>query len=185
MGIMAATKKKNRREVASRKNTSVDPTVAKQSVAKPLPKKQAVEQAKKGKTIRQVAAIPFRRGADGGIEVMLVTSRQTQRFIVPKGWPMPGKSGRKAATIEAEEEAGVIGKMLKQPAGSYSYWKRLTTSFARVNVTVYLLAVSEELTNWPEARTRQRAWLKAEDAATLIDEPELATLLKTLRVPIE
>lgn len=98
---------------------------------------------------------------------------------------MPGKSGRKAATIEAREEAGVLGKTLKQPAGNYSYWKRLETSFARVNVTVYLLAVSEELTNWPEARTRQRAWLKAEDAATLIDEPELATLLKTLRVPSE
>lgn len=179
---MAATKKKSGRENAPRKNTA--PT-AKPSVAKPLPKKQAVEQAKKGKTIRQVAAIPFRQGADGGIEVMLVTSRQTQRFIVPKGWPMPGKSGRKAATIEAQEEAGVIGKTLKQPAGSYSYWKRLTSSFARVNVTVYLLSVSDELANWPEAGTRQRAWLKADDAATLIDEPELATLLKTLRLPAD
>ncbi|MFE0018081.1 NUDIX hydrolase [Mesorhizobium sp. NPDC059054] len=182
---MAATKKKNGREIAPKKNNSAAPTVVKPSVAKPLPKKQAVEQAKKGKTIRQVAAIPFRKGADGGIEVMLVTSRQTQRFIVPKGWPMSGKSGRKAATIEAREEAGVVGKTLKQPAGSYSYWKRLETNFARVNVTVYLLTVSEELVNWPEARTRQRAWLKAEDAATLIDEPELATLLKTLRVPAE
>lgn len=182
---MAATKKKNGRQNAPKKNTPSAPTATKPSVAKPLPKKQAVEQAKKGKIIRQVAAIPFRQGADGGIDVMLVTSRQTQRFIVPKGWPMPGKSGRKAATIEAREEAGVIGKTLKQPAGSYSYWKRLEASFARVNVTVYLLAVSEELTRWPESRTRQRAWLKAEDAATLIDEPELATLLKTLRVPAE
>ena len=182
---MAATKKKSGRENASKNNISAAPTAAKPSVAKPLPKKQAVEQAKKGKTIRQVAAIPYRLGADGGIEVMLVTSRQTQRFIVPKGWPMPGKSGRKAATIEAREEAGVIGKTLKQPAGNYSYWKRLTASFARVNVTVYLLAVSEELTDWPEAQTRQRAWLKAEDAAMLIDEPELATLLKTLSISAE
>lgn len=180
---MAATKKKSGRENRPGKNTPTSPTAVKPSVAKPLPKKQAVEQARKGKTIRQVAAIPFRRGAEGSIEVMLVTSRQTQRFIVPKGWPMPGKSGRKAATIEAREEAGVIGKTLKQPAGSYSYWKRLTTSFARVNVTVYLLAVSEELASWPEARTRQRAWLSAEDAATLIDEPELATLLRTLDIP--
>lgn len=180
---MAATKKKNGRENASGKNSPVTPTAVKPSVAKPLPKKQAVKEARKGKIIRQVAAIPFRRGAGGSIEVMLVTSRQTQRFILPKGWPMPGKSGRKAATIEAREEAGVLGKTLKQPAGSYSYWKRLETNFARVNVTVYLLAVSEELASWPEAATRRRAWLNVDDAATLIDEPELATLLKTLQLP--
>ncbi len=180
---MAATKKKNGRESASRKNTSVPPAASKQAVAKPLPKKQAVKEAGKGKIIRQVAAVPFRRKTDGSIEVMLVTSRQTQRFILPKGWPMPGKSGRKAATIEAKEEAGVLGKTLKQPAGSYSYWKRLETNFARVNVTVYLLAVSEELADWSEAATRQRAWLNVEDAATLIDEPELATLLRTLQLP--
>ncbi|RVD47883.1 NUDIX hydrolase, partial [Mesorhizobium sp. M8A.F.Ca.ET.023.02.2.1] len=84
-------------------------------------KKKAVRQAKKGERIRQVAAIPFRLNARGDIEVMLVTSRTTRRFIVPKGWPMKGKSGRKAATIEALEEAGVRGKTLKRPAGTYSY----------------------------------------------------------------
>ncbi|TIU62201.1 MAG: NUDIX hydrolase, partial [Mesorhizobium sp.] len=56
-------------------------------------KKTAVRKAKRGERIRQVAAIPFRLGPDGGIEVMLVTSRTTRRFIVPKGWPMKGKSG--------------------------------------------------------------------------------------------
>ncbi|TIW85952.1 MAG: NUDIX hydrolase, partial [Mesorhizobium sp.] len=102
-------------------------------------KKKAVRKAKKGETIRQVAAIPFRLNALGDIEVMLVTSRTTRRFIVPKGWPMKGKSGRKAATIEAQEEAGVLGKTLSQPAGSYSYWKRLANRFVRVDVIVYLL----------------------------------------------
>jgi len=147
----------------------------------PVTKKNAVEKARKGETIRQVAAIPFRLDEKGGIEVMLVTSRQTRRFIVPKGWPMKGKSGRKAATIEAREEAGVVGKTLKEPAGTYFYWKRLARSFVRVNVTVFLLAVTEELGDWQEAGTRQRAWLKPADAALLIDEPELATLLKTLQ----
>src|SRR5882757_3949548 len=132
-------------------------------------KKKAVRKAKKGQRIRQVAAIPFRLRKDGGLEVLLVTSRTTRRFIVPKGWPMKGKSGRKAATIEAEEEAGVLGKTLKQPAGTYSYWKRMTSGFIRVDVIVYLLEVTEELAKWQEAKRRQRAWLAPADAAMLID----------------
>ncbi|HMM62898.1 MAG TPA: NUDIX hydrolase [Mesorhizobium sp.] len=146
-------------------------------------KKGTVRRAKKGDRIRQVAAVPYRLGADGGIEVMLVTSRQTRRFIVPKGWPMKGKSGRKAATVEALEEAGVVGTALKPPVGTYSYWKRLQSHFVRVDVTVYLLAVTEELPDWQEKRRRRRAWLPVADAALLIDEPELASLVKSLEVP--
>ncbi|MBZ9809713.1 NUDIX hydrolase [Mesorhizobium sp. BR1-1-9] len=146
-------------------------------------KKKAVRKAKKGDTIRQVAAIPFRLDQRGDIEVMLVTSRTTRRFIVPKGWPMKGKSGRKAATIEAQEEAGVLGKTLKQPAGTYSYWKRLANRFVRVDVIVYLLEVTQELADWQEAKRRQRAWLAPADAAMLIDEPELSTLVRTLKLP--
>lgn len=146
-------------------------------------KKQAVRKAKKGERIRQVAAIPFRLDTRGDIEVMLVTSRTTRRFIVPKGWPMKGKSGRKAATIEAQEEAGVLGKTLKQPAGTYSYWKRLANRFVRVDVIVYLLEVTEELADWQEAKRRQRAWLTPADAAMLIDEPDLSTLVRTLKLP--
>ncbi|MBZ9776538.1 NUDIX hydrolase [Mesorhizobium sp. CO1-1-8] len=146
-------------------------------------KKKAVRKAKMGERIRQVAAIPFRLTAHRDIEVMLVTSRTTRRFIVPKGWPMKGKSGRKAATIEAQEEAGVLGKTLKQPAGTYSYWKRLANRFVRVDVIVYLLEVTEELADWQEAKRRQRAWLAPADAAMLIDEPDLSTLVKTLKIP--
>lgn len=145
-------------------------------------KKKAARKAKKGERIRQVAAIPFRLNARGDVEVMLVTSRTTRRFIVPKGWPMKGKSGRKAATIEAQEEAGVLGKTLKEPAGTYSYWKRLANRFVRVDVIVYLLRVTEELADWQEARRRQRAWLSPADAAMLIDEPDLSTLVKTLTI---
>ncbi|WFP64946.1 MULTISPECIES: NUDIX hydrolase [unclassified Mesorhizobium] len=146
-------------------------------------KKKAVRRAKKGARIRQVAAIPFRLREDGDIEVLVVTSRTTRRFIVPKGWPMKGKSGRKAAAIEAQEEAGVLGKALKQPAGTYSYWKRMANGFIRVDVAVYLLEVTEEMTDWREAANRQRAWLPPADAALLIDEPELSTLLRDLTIP--
>ncbi len=146
-------------------------------------RKKEVRKAKKGERIRQVAAIPYRLNERGEIEVMLVTSRTTRRFIVPKGWPMKGKSARKAATIEAQEEAGVLGKTLKEPAGTYTYWKRLSNRFVRVDVIVYLLTVTEELANWQEAKRRQRAWLAPADAAMLIDEPDLSTLVKTIRVP--
>lgn len=147
-------------------------------------RKKAVRKAMRGERIRQVAAIPFRLGEQGDdIEVMLVTSRATRRFIVPKGWPMKRKSGRKAAAIEAQQEAGVVGKTLREPAGTYSYWKRLENRFVRVDVIVYLLAVTEELTNWQEAESRQRAWLAPGDAAMLIDEPDLSTLLRDLKIP--
>ena len=81
---------------------------------------QITRKAKKGEAIRQVAAVPVRRDADGRIEILLITSNTTQRFIVPKGWPMKGKSGRKAATVEAREEAGVVGVALKKPIGTYA-----------------------------------------------------------------
>ncbi|MER8380216.1 MULTISPECIES: NUDIX hydrolase [unclassified Mesorhizobium] len=146
-------------------------------------RKKVVRKARKGARIRQVAAIPFRLSEHGDVEVMLVTSRTTRRFIVPKGWPMKGKGGRKAATIEAQEEAGVLGRILKQPAGTYCYWKRLANRFVRVDVVVYLLEVTEELADWQEANRRQRAWLAPADAALLIDEPDLSTLVRNIRSP--
>ena len=148
-------------------------------------KKNAIRKAREGETIRQVAAIPYRLNERGELEVLLITSRETKRFIVPKGWPMKGKSGRKVAAIEAMEEAGVVGKAEKAPGGTYSYWKRLSNRFVRVNVVVYLLAVTEELATWKERKTRQRAWLSPAEAALLIDEPELATLVRNLTTPIE
>lgn len=145
-------------------------------------KKKAVRRATKGKPIRQVAAIPFRLTENGELQVMLITSRATKRFIVPKGWPMKHKSGRKTAAIEAREEAGATGKILKRALGSYRYWKRLDSGFHLVVVTVYLLAVEKVQDDWKEVQKRQRAWLTTRDAATLIDEPQLATLLDRLTV---
>lgn len=146
-----------------------------------MPKdKKTIRKANKGERIAQVAAIPFRIVAGGEVEVMLVTSRGTRRFIVPKGWPMKGKSARQAALIEAREEAGVVGKALKTPAGSYCYWKRLSTSFVHVEVTAYLIEVTDEIEDWQESGARQRAWLRPADAALLIDEPELSTLIRKL-----
>lgn len=136
--------------------------------------------AEKGKSIRQVAAIPYRLNDVGRPEVMVITSRTTKRFVVPKGWPMKGKSGRKAATIEARQEAGVLGKTLKKPAGSYSYWKRVSNCFVRVDVKVFLMTVSEVSLKWEERKRRRRAWLSPSEAAMLIDEPELASMVAAI-----
>jgi len=146
-----------------------------------MPKeKQIIHRARKGKPIRQVAAIPIRSDTEGRIEVLLVTSSTTERFIVPKGWPMKGKKARKAATIEAREEAGVVGVASKKPLGSYPYWKRLSNCFIKVTVTVYALPVAKQLSEWKESARRKRAWLTPTDAARLVDEPELAAMVMGL-----
>ena len=67
----------------------------------------------------QVAALPVRRKGDGDIEVLLITSRKTNRWIIPKGWPMKGKKRHEAAAQEALEEAGISGHVHKKPLGSY------------------------------------------------------------------
>jgi len=143
-----------------------------------MPKKsKLIQRARKAKPIRQVAAVPFRLNEDGKPEVMLVTSRGTQRFIIPKGWPMKGKSKPKVAAIEARQEAGVTGKVLDDPIGSYSYWKRLADCFVPVEVTVYVVSVKDVAAKWDEESERRRAWLGIGDAVTLIDEPELAAII--------
>src|SRR3546814_3720198 len=68
--------------------------------------------------LEQVGALPFRRSADGVLEVMLITSRDTGRWIIPKGWPMEGRSGPSAAQQEAFEEAGVLGIITGMPNGT-------------------------------------------------------------------
>lgn len=127
---------------------------------------------------RQVAALPFERTADGRLAVLLVSSRDTHRPLIPKGWPMKGKSNRRAAAIEAMEEAGVIGTASKAPIGHYRYWKRLESCFALVDVDVYSLEVTRTLDEWPECDQRQRKWMSCEDAATIVDEPGLASILE-------
>lgn len=130
------------------------------------------------KRARQVAALAFRRTEDGGILVLLMSSRDTARPVVPKGWPMAGRSDAKAAAREAFEEAGVRGRVAKKPIGSYTYWKRLTDSFRLVRVDVFPLEVRKTARHFPEEGVRRFAWLPKEEAAEVVDDPELATLIR-------
>ncbi len=128
--------------------------------------------------LHQIAALPWRMGLDGRLEVCLVTTRETKRWTLPKGWPIKGETDRASARIEAEQEAGVSGKIADKPLGTFTYWKRRQAHFDLVRVTVYPLRATKALKTWKEQAERQIRWLPAEDAALVVDEPELATLLK-------
>jgi 8-oxo-dGTP pyrophosphatase MutT (NUDIX family) len=130
---------------------------------------------------QQVGALPVRRAADGTLLVLLVTTLETQRWVIPKGWPWPGEHDYTAAAEEAREEAGVLGEPKADSFGTYTYEKRKSKGAVPVRVTVYLLEVSEELDIWPECEVRQRAWFTPGDAAALVQEPELRDLLLQLQ----
>lgn len=139
--------------------------------------KRARALVKRGKVIRQVAVLPFRRNQQGQLEILLMTSRGTGRFVIPKGWPMKGKPDWKAAALEAKQEAGLIGRTDPIPIGGFHYWKRLKTIFVPVEVVVYPMEVTQELPRWREHGLRNKAWLRVPQAVALIDEPELITLI--------
>jgi 8-oxo-dGTP pyrophosphatase MutT (NUDIX family) len=126
--------------------------------------------------LHQVAALPLRK-REGRIEVCLVTTRETRRWSLPKGWPMTGRNDWTAAKIEAKQEAGLTGKANKRPIGSYLYWKRRMGHFDLVEVTVYPLMVTGSLSSWKEQTQRHVYWALPREAAIVVDEPGLAALL--------
>ncbi len=126
---------------------------------------------------KQVAALPIRRGKNGAIEILLVTSRETRRLVIPKGWPWPGMKDYKAAAEEAREEAGILGSTHKKPIGTYTYDKRKPNGDVPVKVKVFLLEVEQELSEWPESKERERVWCSPAKAAAAVAEPELSELI--------
>jgi 8-oxo-dGTP pyrophosphatase MutT (NUDIX family) len=132
----------------------------------------------------QYAALPWRRLADGSLRVLLVTSRETRRWVIPKGWPMTGRSPAQAAAQEAYEEAGVVGEVRDKPLGAYGYGKRLRDGAVQgVQVVVYALEVYVEQLAFPEQGQRDKLWTGPLEAADLVDEPELQALLREFKPP--
>lgn len=123
----------------------------------------------------QSGAIPYRRSA-GRIEVLLITSRRTGRWIIPKGMVESYLTPALSAVEEAYEEAGVHGELAAAPLGSYCYAKQ----GYRWTVSVYALEVSAVLERWPEMASRQRAWYAVEAAAQLADGPGLQAVIAAL-----
>jgi 8-oxo-dGTP pyrophosphatase MutT (NUDIX family) len=128
-------------------------------------------------TRMQYGALCWRPGADG-VEILLITSRDTGRWVIPKGWPMPGLAPEAAAAQEAWEEAGVEGLMEPVCLGRYGYQKCLTVS-AQVPcaVAVYGLHVQREADKFPEVKERTRQWVAQPLAATMVNEPDLGALI--------
>ena len=126
---------------------------------------------------RQVAALPWRRGPDG-LEVLLVTSRETRRWVTPKGGRMAGLTDAEAAAQEALEEAGVEGAVTDRPLGSFRYLKVLKRRASRwCTVDVYGLEVTAEHPDWQEREERERVWVSRDEAVRRVDEPDLQALI--------
>lgn len=131
----------------------------------------------------QYAALALRGEGKSG-EVLLITSRETGRWVLPKGWAEAALSGSKLAAKEAFEEAGITGSVSVASLGCYSYEKRLPRDLTQpCTVAVFRMTVECELDDWPERHQRKRQWFTLLEAAKLVDEPELAELLRKIASP--
>ena len=129
--------------------------------------------------------MPYRTAGpavDAAVSVLLVTSRQTKRWVLPKGNLVEGLSAHDSAAHEALEEAGVRGGACPTPIGSYRYRKRKRTGAAiMVEVEVFPIAVTDELDEWDEDDERERRWFSLRDAAEAVQEPELKDIIRSFR----
>lgn len=133
--------------------------------------------------IRQIAALPYRAETPAGdtpVRILLVTSRETRRWVIPKGNPKNGLPAHVAAVQEAEEEAGVSGFICPTPLGSYRYRKRKGNGASlMVDVDVYPLAVTREFPVWKENKERERRWFSLAEAASAVEEEDLRYLIRS------
>lgn len=114
---------------------------------------------------------------------MLVSSRETRRWVIPKGWPMKGRKPHATAAIEALQEAGLLGKIEKTPLGAFHYHKRLKNGATLLcRVDVFALRVARQRKTWPEKSQRVAKWFGRMEAAQLVQEPELAQLIEDFSV---
>lgn len=127
---------------------------------------------------RQVAALVWRK-AGKEPEILLITSRISGHWLLPKGWPVAGKSDAESALQEAFEEAGVWGGCDHHPVGSYRYQKLLSGGAAlHCTVDVFAVEAIGVLAHWPERDQRRREWVTLSEAAARVMEPDLAEFLR-------
>lgn len=134
-----------------------------------------------GVEARQIAALPLHWDRKGRLSVLMVTSRDTGRWVMPKGWQMDGKKPWRAAEIEALEEAGAVGSIGTEHIGTYHYDKILDDGRAlNCEVTVYPMIVERLRKRWKERHERTRRWFSPKAASRRVNEPELSALLESL-----
>jgi len=129
--------------------------------------------------LKQIAALPFVETQSGPL-VLLITTRGTGRWTIPKGWPKPGLPDAQMAAREAFEEAGVEGEVSARPIGSFLYTKRLHLfSWVRCSVDVYAFKVHCQKLDWPEKQSRKSMWVEPRQAAAKVREAQLADMLRS------
>jgi 8-oxo-dGTP pyrophosphatase MutT (NUDIX family) len=125
----------------------------------------------------QYAALPW-RVTRGTLEILLITTLSTKRWIVPKGWPLKNLSPPDCAAHEALEEAGVEGEIAAKPIGSFDYTKqRKNGEGTRVRVQVYAMQVAHQRRSWAEKRARETHWYSVEEALARVSEPGLRRVI--------
>lgn len=128
--------------------------------------------------ITQFGVIAWKQSEHGHRHVLLITSRDTKRWVIPRGNPIAGLSPSQAATQEAWEEAGIKGETREEPIGVFQYDKRrLNGALVPAEVQAFEMRVTEEAPSWPEAHERERRWFVPGEAAAAVHEPGLKTLL--------
>ncbi|MGV1760798.1 NUDIX hydrolase [Rhizobium sp. A22-96] len=127
----------------------------------------------------QFGALCFRYKDSGqDFEILVITSRDSGRWIIPKGWPMKGKKPYEAAAVEAWEEAGVRGTVRKKAIGRYTYLKDLDGGdVAPCIVEMFEIEVKEIRSDFKEKGQRVLNWVTPDEAARRVREVELKSLL--------
>ncbi len=127
----------------------------------------------------QYAALPWRWNNE--LEVMLVSSRETRRWVVPKGWPMRHRKPHDAAAQEALEEAGLVGHIAKKALGTFKYEKRMRNgAILPCKVDVFPMHVVRQRKTWREFHERTTRWFSIPDAVAAVREPDLKELILRL-----
>ena len=142
-------------------------------------KRISLEGGRKTDVRSQFGALCYRVKKDGKVEFLLITSRTSLRWIIPKGWPMDGKTPAETAVIEAWEEAGVRGVTDGRCVGIFSYSKDTNDLGALPCMAmVFAIEVVELSSSYPEAGDRERVWMPRKKASKLVDEPELSRIIR-------
>lgn len=140
-----------------------------------------VTAAFEGDALEQFGAICLRTAADGTLQVLLITTRETKRWTIPKGWAIKGMLSHKVAEREAFEEAGVKGRVHKKSFGRYSYVKRMADGqMVPTSVAVHVIDVRRMKRKFPEQGQRKLTWVTPAEAARMVIEPELQNLLRKI-----
>lgn len=134
--------------------------------------------------IVQYGVLAYDRDAAGALRILLITSRDTGRWVVPRGNPIAGLDPPRSAAREAYEEAGVTGSLGEAAVGAYDYGKRRKNGeIVPARVHLFPLRVLRQSDDWPERHQRTTRWFAPEGAADAVDEPGLKALIRDFRPP--